>query len=91
MVKAPVNLLIFDFSHLFVERLEKGKASDKVKLFRRYYSPVLNVRRDGKKIELDDNITLKEARLLEFDVLFVTGKPIKTNNNIRFQVSSDLK
>jgi hypothetical protein len=91
LVKTPANMLIFDFSHLFVEYLEKGKASDKVRILRRGYSPVLNVKRDGEKIELDDNITLKEAWLLECDVLFITGKPIKTDNTIRFQTSEDFK
>ncbi|EMS80806.1 hypothetical protein [Desulfotignum phosphitoxidans] len=91
LVKAPANMLIFDFSHLFIDRLEKGKASKKVKLLRRGNSPVLNMKRDGEKIELDDNITLKEANLLESDVFFITGRPIKPDNTPRFQVSSDFK
>jgi hypothetical protein len=85
LLKAPANMLIFDFSHLFIERLEK------VKLLRRGNSPVLNMKRDGEKIELDDNIILREANLLEFDVFFITGKPIKLDNTPRFQVSSDFK
>lgn len=91
LVKAPANLQVTDFSHLFVERLEKGKASEKVKQLRRGFSPVLNVRRNEDKFELDDNITLKEAGFLETDVLFITGKPIKVDNTPRFSKTSDFE
>ena len=91
LVKAPANLQIIDFSHLFVERLEKGKASDRVRQLRRGYSPVLNVRRGQEKFEIDENLTLKEAEFQESDIVFITGKPIKVDNTPRFSVSTDFE
>ena len=90
-VKAPANLQAWDFAHLFIEHLEKGKSSDKVKSLRRGYSPVLNVRRNGEKTELNNNITLKEAGLLESDVLFVIGKLIEVDRSPRFSTKSDFE
>ena len=87
-VKAPANLQVWDFSHLFIEHLEKGEASEKVKALRRGYSPVLNVKRNGEKTELDNNITLKEAGLLDTDVLFVLGKPIEVDLSPRFSTKT---
>jgi hypothetical protein len=84
LVKAPSNTQLWDFSHLFIAHLEKGKASDKVKSMSQNYTPVLNLKRDGIKSELDKNITLKEAGLLQNDVLFITGKLIETDRSPRF-------
>jgi len=84
LVKAPANLQLWDFSHLFIAHLEKGKASEKIKAINQNYIPVLNLKRNGEKTELDKNITLKEAELEKTDILFITGKPIEVDRSPRY-------
>ena len=85
-VKAPANTQVWDFSHLFIEHLEKGPASDKVRTIKKHYSPVLNVRRGNVKSEVDNNITLKEADVHEGDVLYISGKLIEPDLSPRFSL-----
>ncbi len=46
------------------------------------------MKRNGEKTELDNNITLKEAGLLDTDVLFVLGKPIEVDLSPRFSTKT---
>ncbi|WP_321392216.1 hypothetical protein [uncultured Desulfuromusa sp.] len=76
-VKTPANIQVYDFSRLFVDHLERGPVSKKIKALKWHYSPVLNIRRGETKVELDNSMTLQEANIKEHDVLFITGKQIE--------------
>ncbi len=85
-VKVPANLQVWDFVSLFIEYLEKGTQTDKVKAIRRLYSPVLNLRRNGESRAIDNSMSISEIGIEKDDVFFISGKPIE-DNTIRFSIS----
>ncbi len=83
-VKVPALLQVWSFMHLFIEHLEKGKNSEKVKAIKRLHTPVLNMKRGKIKMILDNSTTIKEIGIIEDDMFFITGKPIEIDMTPRF-------
>ena len=86
LVRTPANMQAWEFCHLFIEFLERGKSGEKVRMTKRHFSPVLNLRRGEEKIEVDENVSLSEIGIVSGDILFVSGKLTEVDRTPRFCV-----
>lgn len=78
------NMQIGDALTQYVAILLKGPARDQVKATVSRHYPVLQVRRDGEYIDLDSNLTIREAGLANGDECQVRAQIYEHFNQVMF-------
>ena len=73
MLKAAVNLQVWDFTSLAIDYLKKFGNKERVENTLRFYNTVLVHKTNEGDIELDKSETLKEAGLTNGSRIYIKG------------------
>lgn len=77
LVRAPVNMQVWDFVYLFLRKLEDGPAAERVRALNRQFDPILQLGKDGHFIDIGNSLTLTHAGIIDGALCRIRGEPRK--------------
>jgi hypothetical protein len=88
-LRVAKNMQVGDFLYEFIHLLSRGPGREKVRMFSRRYDPVLQVKRDAKLIDIDSNLTIGGAGLLDGETCQVRGEENARFNTPLFSIAPE--
>ncbi len=83
-MRVAKNMQIAEFLHQYIEILRRGPARDRVNQILYRYYPVLQVKRNGKFIDIDGNMSLQAAGIKNQEECQVRAEVYKHMNQALF-------
>ncbi|MBU4295727.1 MAG: hypothetical protein L6365_06735 [Desulfobulbaceae bacterium] len=91
-LRVSANMQVGDFLYEFLNLLARGPAREKVQAMRRWYLPILQVRRGDTFIDVDSNLTVSDAGLKDKDFCPVRCVQVENFNRIMYsRVSKEIQ
>ncbi len=76
-LEVHADLHISEFLEQLLASLAEGENRERVAQMRKCYEPVLELVRRGSELELEGELTLKEAGIVDGDTIQIAARPLK--------------
>lgn len=80
LVRAPINMQVWDFVYLFLRELERGPAREHVRALHRQFDPILQLGKDGHFFDVGSSLTLTQAGVIDGVLCRIRGEPRRERN-----------
>ncbi len=87
-VRAAYNMQVGEFVESFIDLLSKGPARERVMLFRLHHLPILQIKRNNDYMDVDSNLSLQDAGIVENDICQIRGELNPVFNTTRLSRST---
>jgi hypothetical protein len=91
LVRAPLNMQVWDFVYLFLRQLEQGPAREHVRALHCQYDPVLQLGKDGSFFDLGNSLTLTQAGIADGALCRIRGEARPERDRVFFSRGASRK